>query len=143
MSLSNSKRTDDVGNKVVGALDALSLTPNGEDDVDMDLDANVVEGDGHGEMDAHVARGKMKQCSIQVAMLTREKMALTGRLEGLGPEEALTVKEAIKKLTSEVDDAKDRMNEWLQMLDDLESAERSMGRTAPSNVVASEGSEQT
>ncbi|KAG0272307.1 hypothetical protein BGZ96_005388, partial [Linnemannia gamsii] len=55
----------------------------------------------------------------------------------LSPEEAEGLKEVLRDLTREIAEAKAEMNEWTSMLDDLECAEMSMGRTALSSVVPS------
>ncbi|KAG9071721.1 hypothetical protein KI688_005936 [Linnemannia hyalina] len=142
MAANTAKKNEDVGNKVVGALDALTLTSGRDEGAGMDVDVDMQETVGSDFMDAHAARGKMKEYSMQLATLTRQKMQLAARIQGLSQEEGDQERPKLAELTRQIAEAKTAMNEWNVMLDDLESAERSMGRTAFSSVVTREENEE-
>jgi hypothetical protein len=142
MEASVPTKGDDVGSKVAGAMDALSLAVSRDEEGDMDLDIEMNETIGADQMNAHVARKNMKECSIQVAMMTRKKMALTLRIKAMNPEEAEAKRGTMEKLKHDIAIAEAELKEWTSMLDTLENAERSMGRTAPSNEVFSEGNDE-
>jgi hypothetical protein len=128
------RTSDDPSNKVAGAMNALSLTPGREEEADMDLDVELGSDTSSAVMDAHMARGTMKEYSIKLATLVREKMRLTSMMKNLSGEEAVAGAATIDKLNLDIAEAKSNVKEWNEMLDDLEDAERSMGRTAPSSI---------
>ncbi|KAF8924467.1 hypothetical protein BGZ47_003999, partial [Haplosporangium gracile] len=143
MAANTTKKNEDAGSKVVGALDALTLTSGRDEgagmDVDVDMQEETVDPDF---MDAHGARGKMKEYSMQLVTLTKQKMRLSARIQELSQEEADLERPKVAELTRQIKEAKTAMNEWNVMLDDLESAERSMGRTAFSSVVTRDENEE-
>ncbi|KAG9060824.1 hypothetical protein KI688_008852 [Linnemannia hyalina] len=142
MAANTAKKNEGAGSKVVGALDALTLTSGRDEGAGMDVDVDKQKTVDPDFMDAHAARGKIKEYLMQLATLTRQKMQLTARIQGLSQEEGNQEQPKLAELTCQIAEAKAAMNEWNVMLDDLESAERSMGRTAFSSVVTREENEE-